>query len=76
MVAWSKMRHIVIDICIALASLRLPPYIVLWIIDQIPPMSHRFTYKDNDDYDPHHLRKLRLIEGVERAVERIVSQRV
>jgi hypothetical protein len=62
-----------LDICIALLPLRLPAYIVLWIADWIPPHHHRFErgdYRENlCDYDPRHMLKIRLIEGIAKSYD-------
>jgi hypothetical protein len=61
---WKNVHKLVLDACIALQPLWLSPYVVLWILDWLPPMHHRFDYRDDPDFDPHHVRKIRLIESV------------
>ena len=33
---WRQFHGVVLDLCLALAPLRLPPYVVLWILDWLP----------------------------------------
>jgi hypothetical protein len=40
---WHKPQAVIIDICIALASLNLPVYVLLWIVDWLPEMARAHT---------------------------------
>lgn len=53
----SRAHSTIINICIALAELELPPYVLLWIVEFIPPL-HMLS----------HLYKIRLIEAVTRSI--------
>jgi hypothetical protein len=55
-----QLRHeLIVDICVAFAPLRLPPYVLLEIIDYLPRMEHATR-----------LKKITIIEGVHHAVKR------
>jgi hypothetical protein len=59
-----RLHDLVADLCLALLPLRLPAYVILWIVDWIPPHHHRFTQGADRNYDPRHMLKIRLIEGI------------
>lgn len=43
-IQWTHVHAVLLDICIAMSVLRLPPYVMLWIIDWVPHydlVSHR-----------------------------------
>jgi hypothetical protein len=61
---WKKVHTLVLDACIALRPLRLTAREVLMIVDWIPPLHHRFEHRGMPDFDPNHVRKMRLIECV------------
>jgi hypothetical protein len=65
--AEDKVHRFVLDKCLALAPLRLPAYVILWILDWLPPLHHRFEYRGNLSYDPRHMLKIRLIESLTRS---------
>ena len=43
---------------------RLPAYVVLWILDWIPPMNRRYRWRNDPAFDPHHGKKIALISGL------------
>jgi hypothetical protein len=57
--------------CLGLLPLRLPVYVVLWIIDWLPPCHHRFEWKGDPEHDPYHVRKVRKIEGMTQSYRRL-----
>jgi hypothetical protein len=61
---WINLHPRLTEWCLALAPLRLTSYIVLWILDWIPPMTFRWYDGEHRPHDRNHLLKLRLIEGV------------
>jgi len=61
---WSKIANQIIDICIALQSLNLPPYVLLEIIDWLP----LFEYVD-------HKKKIDLIINVKKSISKIVENK-
>lgn len=66
LLAWRRDTHnAIVDICIALASatVELPSYPLLWIVDWLPHVATRIS----------ELRKIRLIERVQRACQRRVA---
>jgi hypothetical protein len=68
---WKWVHQRVLNLAVALAPLRLPVYVALWIVDWIAPMSWRFRVGGRPDHDPQHLKKLRLLEGVAQSYERL-----
>jgi hypothetical protein len=61
---WCNLHLRMLTLCVTLAPLRLTPYVVLWILDWIPPMNFKHYDEQHRPYDINHLAKLRLIEGV------------
>jgi hypothetical protein len=60
---WCNLHDHLLELCLTLASLRLTPYELLWILDLTPPMNFR-CYREGVPYDPNHTLKLRLFESV------------
>jgi hypothetical protein len=60
---WCNLHYRLLELCLALAPLRLTPYELLWILDYVPPMSF-LCYREGIPYDPNHTLKLRLFESV------------
>ena len=61
---WHRIHPIVLDVCIAFAPMRLPPYVLLEVIDFLP-----VEYEGSDENESlmHRVRhglKIRLIESV------------
>jgi len=76
MLQWSNVHYRLRDLCIALAPLRLPSYVILWVFDWLP--SHYMI--DNDEwrslmYRAHGLRKLRLIDAVMQSYVAVLARR-
>jgi hypothetical protein len=63
---WRSHYEKLLSICIAMARLDLPAYVLLWIVDFLPFFSVATT----------ELRKIRLIEGVHNSVRRIDAVRM
>jgi hypothetical protein len=63
---WKNVHRIVLQHCLTLRPLRLPPYVLLWILDWLPPLHHRFQTEHLCNYDPNHGKKIRLIESIMR----------
>ena len=61
---WSKISNQIIDISIALASIDLPPYVLLEIIDWLP----LFEYVD-------HKKKIDLIVNLRKSIAKIFELR-
>jgi hypothetical protein len=66
---WIISRESALDACLGLAPLRLSTYAVLEILGWVPPFHHRFRWHGIDDFDPLRQKKVRLIDGVNRAYE-------
>jgi hypothetical protein len=47
-----------------LLPLRLPTYVMLWILDWLPPINRRYNWRGDPSYDPYHGKKVALIEGL------------
>jgi hypothetical protein len=56
---------------IALLPMRLPTYVVLWILDWLPPMSTRFEWQGDPAHDPFHGKKIALIEGLTKSYRQL-----
>jgi hypothetical protein len=69
---WCNLHDRLLELCFALAPLRLSPYELLWILDWLPPMSFR-CYRDGVPYDPNHTLKLRLFESIAESYRKIKS---
>jgi hypothetical protein len=67
---WCNLHDRLIELCIALAPLKLAPYELLWILDYIRPMNFR-CYREGVPYDPNHTLKLRLFESVAVSYQKI-----
>ena len=63
-IEWLKVSKEIIDVCIALASLDLPPYVLLEIIDWLP----LFEYVD-------HKKKIDLIINVKKSISKIFENK-
>jgi hypothetical protein len=63
--------RIIRNLTIALLSMRLPAYVVLWILDWLPPMSTRFEWRGDPAHDPFHGKKIALIEGLVASYRRL-----
>lgn len=57
---WRNVHRVVLNICIAMAPLQIPNYVLLHIIDQLP----KYCFAS-------HGRKIRLIESVSRSYRKI-----
>lgn len=58
---WKAVHKNILNICIAMAPLCLPSYVLLWIIDELP------------NYDRvSHFKKIRLIESIKRSIGQLV----
>jgi hypothetical protein len=68
---WCNLHPRMLTLCITLAPLRLTPYVILWILDWIPPMNFKHYDSRHRPYDINHLSKLRLIEGVTRSYAKL-----
>ena len=55
---------------IALLPMCLSPYELLWVLDWLPPMNRRYNCGDSA-HDPHHGKKVALIEGLVRSYRAI-----
>jgi hypothetical protein len=60
--SWQVAHRITSTVALALRSLKLSPYAVLWILDWVPGCNYIY----DDEFDPHRLRKLALIEHIAR----------
>jgi hypothetical protein len=63
-----------------LLPLGLPVYVMLWIVDWLPPMSTRYAWAPDGvnvdySYDPFHGKKIALIEGIALSYWRILDAR-
>lgn len=59
---WRNVYENIVGICIAFASLQLPSYVLLWIVDYLP-----------DYHLLSHLKKIRLIEKMTRRYRKIIG---
>lgn len=60
-IVWRKSLHDkIVDFCIGMASLELPPYVLLWIFDELPHMHHA-----------SHVKKIRVIEDVMKSIRKV-----
>jgi hypothetical protein len=69
---WSAaqgIRRAVLNFGITLLPLQLPVYELLWVLDWLSPMSIRYVWRGDPAYDPHHVKKVRLIEGLTRSYQ-------
>jgi len=64
---WRHMHSVLLELMIAALPLELPVYILLWVFDWLQPMSHNPHL--------HVLRKVRLIEGLQRSRSTIIAMR-
>lgn len=62
---WKNVRLWILDAVIAMSPLQLPPYVLLWIFDQLPHMERGVS----------HVKKIRLIESVRNSIWTIIEQR-
>ena len=72
--AWPVIHPIVLDICIAFAPLRLPPYVLLEVIDFL---AVEYDGSDENESMMHrvsHVKKINLIVGVQRSQRNIDEQ--
>ena len=80
---WRPVRRMLLGICLALAPLFLPPYVLLEICDWLPV---EYEYGSNgvksksDPNESHvhlvdHYKKIMLINGVHRSVRTILERR-
>ena len=85
------MHVYLLDVCVALAPLHLPPYVVLEVFDWLPtkePVSWEIVDDDDEVVDVlhadrnescmhlvSHIKKIRLIEGVHHARRRVLDAR-
>ena len=72
---WRVVRRRLLDICIAMAPLRLPPYVLLEIVDMLPAVYEGADENESLLHVVSHLKKIRLIEGVQRSQRKIDEQR-
>ena len=88
---WSIVHPYLLDVCVALASLQLPPYVVLEIFDWLPtkePVSYEIVVDHEEVVEVLHIdrnescmqlvshfKKIRLIEGVHHARRRVLDAR-
>jgi hypothetical protein len=61
---WSFVHAALLGVCVAFSPLHLPPYVLLEIFDWLPLMEH-----------VSHLRKIRLIEGMQRSRKAVLAAR-
>jgi hypothetical protein len=69
--AWYAVHEELRKKVITLLPLRLPAYIMLWILDSIGLMSRRYKWQGDPAYDPFHGRKIALIERLIRSYRRL-----
>ena len=62
---WRKVQPLIVDICIGLAPLNLPIYVLLWIIDWLPHLER--AHKE--------VKKVRLIESVVGSIRKVETSR-
>lgn len=62
---WRLVQPKILDICVAMAPLQLPPYVLLWIIDWLPFYEAAVS---------HH-KKIALIENINNSCVRIYERR-
>lgn len=62
---WKYQHDVLLDICIALANLELPPYVILWIVDFLEYLEWQ-----------SHLKKIRLIESVRNSIWGVQEKRL
>jgi hypothetical protein len=81
---WPRVHPILLDICIAFAPMRLPPYVLLEICDWLPvkyeiidwnSVIGRSDMNESMMHRVRHIKKIRLIEGVQRSQRNIDEQR-
>ena len=65
MCRWKYQHGVLLDICIALANLELPPYVILWIGDFVEYLEWQ-----------SHLKKIRLIESVRSSIWSVQEKRL
>ena len=65
--AWRLIQPRLLDICIAFAPLRLPPYVLLEICDWLPVYYYGSDENESLMHLVSHVKKIRLIESVHRA---------
>ena len=63
-----------LDVCIAFAPMRLPPYVLLEIVDWLPMYEDAEADQSFMQLCPH-IKKIRLIEGVQRSQRNIDEKR-
>jgi hypothetical protein len=74
-IAWPCLHQGVLEYVIALLSLGLSPYELLWVIDWLPPMHLRFRWAGDSAHDPRHVQKIRLIERLSGSYRRVLEAR-
>ena len=62
---WRTVHPWLLDTCLAMSPLELPPYVLLWIVDWIPFFEHAVS----------HRKKIHLIESIRDSVWRIRDSR-
>ena len=63
-IRWKGQHALLLNICIAMAALELPPYVLLFIVDFIDTM-----------WIQSHHQKINLIYSVKNSIERVVANR-
>ena len=71
---WENFHPRLLDICVVLAPIRLPPYVLLEIVDWLPVV-HIDDENESLAHRVSHVKKIRLIEGVQRSQRTIDRQR-
>ena len=72
---WREVTRVMQHYFGGLRSLQLSTYVLLWLLDWLPPMSYRYAWKGDPAYDPHHGKKVALIEGLIRSYRRVFEKR-
>ena len=77
-VHWRRVHPMLLDICLAFAPMRLPAYVLMWIIDWLPvdfqwiePDLHSYVTNQSHLHLVPQIKKIRLIEGVYRSIRSV-----